>query len=360
MKRMRRQTLAVVLVVALGGWQPFRAADPDVVAGNDAYAAGRYDEAIAAYARAEERGAVDPDGLAYDRGTAELAAAGKLGDAAAKQALTQQGFEHLKQAAHAKDAQVRGAAHYNTGNALLGANKLDDAIEAYKDALREDPRQDDARVNLEVALRRKQKQGGGGQGQGQPGQGQPGQGQQGQQPQQGSGAGSGQPPQGSGAGSGQPPQGSGAGSGPPPQGSGAGSGQAPQPQSGSGAGSGQAPQPQSGSGAGSGQAPPPQPGSGAGQGSQQPQGSAAGGQAQPQQGSGGQGPGAQGPQAPNGSDANHVGKPQHGGRGAHGGESPRTPTDRKLDDLEDYSRRMQRDEARRHATGHAPDPDHDW
>ncbi len=357
MTAIRRQTLAVVLVVALGGWQPFRAADPDVVAGNDAYAAGRYAEAIAAYGRAEERGAVDPDGLAYDRGTAELAAAARLGDPAAKEALTQQALEHLKQAAHAKDAPVRGAAHYNAGNALLGANKLDEAIDAYKDALREDPLQEDARMNLEVALRRKQKQGGGGgpgpQGQGQQGQGPQQGGQQGQQPQQGSGAaqGSGQPQPGSGAGSGQPQPGSGAGSAQPQQGSGAGGGPQPQPQPGSGAGSGPQPQPQQGSGAGSGLPP--------------PQGSAAGGQ--PQQGSGGgQGPqpsspqGPQGQQAPTGSDANHAGKPQHGGRGAHGGESPRTPTDRKLDDLEDYSRRMQRDEARRHATGHAPDPDHDW
>ena len=54
---------------------------------------------------------------------------------------------------------------------------------------------------------------------------------------------------------------------------------------------------------------------------------------------------------------NPRGKPQHG-RG--GTESPRTPTERKLDDLEDFSRRLQRDEARRRATGRAPDPGRDW
>ena len=40
-------------------------------------------------------------------------------------------------------------------------------------------------------------------------------------------------------------------------------------------------------------------------------------------------------------------------RGHGGGQGPKTPTDHKLDDLEDFSRKMQRDEAKRRATGHA-------
>ena len=51
------------------------------------------------------------------------------------------------------------------------------------------------------------------------------------------------------------------------------------------------------------------------------------------------------------------GQPQHG---KPTGTAPKTATQKKLDDLEDLSRRLQRDEARRHATGHATNPERDW
>jgi hypothetical protein len=41
-------------------------------------------------------------------------------------------------------------------------------------------------------------------------------------------------------------------------------------------------------------------------------------------------------------------------------EGPRSPSDRKLDDLEDFSRNLQRDGARRKASGRARDPEKDW
>ena len=53
-----RRAIFVVAVVALGGWTPFRTIDPDVEAGNRAYAEGRYNDALAAYDRARRtRGA---------------------------------------------------------------------------------------------------------------------------------------------------------------------------------------------------------------------------------------------------------------------------------------------------------------
>ena len=327
-RRAPRRLLAAALVVVLGGWQPFRTADPDVEAGNQAYAEGRYAEALAAYDRAARRGGVDADGLAYDRGTAELKQSEAAHDAAEKQRLIQRALDDLKQAGHARDPRIRGSAHYNRGNLLMGQDKLDDAIEAYKQALREQPGLDDARRNLELALRKRQKQQqqrqqqgqqggqgqqGQGQGQGQQGQGQQGQGQQGQ----------GQQGQGSGSGS----QG---GSGDPSNSQNGQSGQnGPSGQSGNPPGQGQG-QPQSGqngqNGQGSGQ---PQNGQQNGQGSGQPQN----GQQNPQRGR---------------------------GQRNRGPQSPRTPTDGKLDDLDNYSRRLQKDEARRHATGRATDPQHDW
>ena len=298
-----RLGLTALAVVALAGWEPFRSADPDVAAGNTAYAEGRYDDALAAYDRAGRRGAVDPDGLAFDRGTAELKKAEASKDAAEKRRLTDRALEDLKAAQRSKDPHLRGAASYNRGNAMMAQDKLDEAIEAYKDALRDDTGLDDARLNLELALRRRKQQ----QKQQQQGQGQGGQqGQQGQQQGQGQGQGQqGQDPQGQGQGQGSNQNGSGAGSSQPPSG---------------GNGQNQNQNPQSG---------------GSGQGNQANR-------------SNGQGSNAPNPP---------TGRPQ---RNRNNTRLPKTPAETKLDDLDEYSRRLSRDEARRRATGRAADPQHDW
>jgi hypothetical protein len=334
LRTVARAWLTAAAVVALAGWEPFRTVDPDVEAGNRAYAEGRYDDALAAYDRAARRGGVDPDGLAFDRGTAELKKAEELKDPVEKRRLTERALEDLKQAARARDPHIRGGANYNRGNALMGQDRLDDAIEAYKQALREDAELDDARLNLELALRRREKQQQKqqqqqGQGQGQQGQGQQGQGQQGQgQGQQGQGQGSNQ---GSGNGSDQQNGSNGGGSGQQNGSNGGGSGQ----QNGSnGGGSGQ----QNGSnGSGSDQN-----GQGSAQGSNQPNDADQG-----QQGSG-QNPSGQSPNSPRGRTQRR--SPQ----------SPKTPTEGKLDDLDNFSRKLQKDEARRRATGKSTDPQHDW
>jgi hypothetical protein len=295
--------LAAAALVALGGWEPFRTADPDVSAGNAAYAEGRYDDALAAYDRAGRRGGVDPAGLAFDRGTAELKKADAVKDPAEKRGLTERALEDLKQAQRSRDPHVRAAASYNRGNALMARDKLDGAIEAYKDALRDDSTLDDARLNLELALRRRQKQ---------QKQQQQGQGQGGQQGQQGQDQGQGQGQQGQGQGQGQ------------------GSNQQNEP---SGQGSNQPPD------------------GGNGQGSSPPQNGGNGqGSSPPQNGGNGQGSNAPGDAKPNG-------RPQ---RNRSNSRLPKTPSETKLDDLDDYSRRLQRDDARRRATGRSSDPQHDW
>ncbi len=48
---------------------------------------------------------------------------------------------------------LRGASHYNRGNALFGEGKWAEAIEAYKDSLRANPQDEDAKYNLGIALR---------------------------------------------------------------------------------------------------------------------------------------------------------------------------------------------------------------
>jgi Ca-activated chloride channel homolog len=47
---------------------------------------------------------------------------------------------------------LRSAARYNQGNALFRQNKWKEAVDAYKDALRANPKDEDAKYNLGVAL----------------------------------------------------------------------------------------------------------------------------------------------------------------------------------------------------------------
>ncbi|MBA3500807.1 MAG: hypothetical protein H0T65_10560, partial [Deltaproteobacteria bacterium] len=95
-----------------------------------------------------------------------------------------------------------------------------------------------------------------------------------------------------------------------------------------------------------------QQGSGQGQGSQQQQ--------NPQQGQGGQQGSNQQQQQGSGQGQDQQGQPQRPNRGRTQPKSPDTPSDQKLDDLENFSRRLQRDEARRRATGRSNDPLKDW
>jgi Ca-activated chloride channel family protein len=57
-----------------------------------------------------------------------------------------------------KDNRELSRYYYNQGNSLFKANKLNESIEAYKNALRKNPEDNDARHNLQLALRMKSMQ----------------------------------------------------------------------------------------------------------------------------------------------------------------------------------------------------------
>lgn len=61
-----------------------------------------------------------------------------------------------------KDKNVKADAHYNVGNTYMQEQKWDEAIEAYKQALRNNPQDEAAKYNLSYALAMKKKQNGGG------------------------------------------------------------------------------------------------------------------------------------------------------------------------------------------------------
>lgn len=134
-------------------------ADPAYFAameGNRLYAAGRYNDALAEYRRAM---AADPGSAAvkYNMGNT-LYRLGKHEEAARLYASVISSGEG-KLAGMA--AFNRGAALYRAGEAALGRGNpdgarrfFDEAAEQYKSLLKDDPANDDARHNLELALER--------------------------------------------------------------------------------------------------------------------------------------------------------------------------------------------------------------
>ncbi len=309
---MNTRLLAPLLLLALGAWEPLRSPDPDVEAGNRAFAAGKWEEAVAHYEAARGSG-VDEAALDYNLGTARL----KLGAAAsgdAKAKLTEQGLADLEKSRRSKDAHLRSEASFNAGNAQLGAEKFQEAIDSYKQSLRDNAENADARANLELALRKLQKQ----------------QEQQQQQQQQGQGQGK-PPPQG---GQGQPQQ-------PPPQG-GSGQGQPQQPPPQGGSGQGQPPptppdKPENDD-AGSGSPDKPPPDSGSGSSKPPPQGNGSNSPDKPKD------PGQDPPPDGSGSGQKHGLPSRH--RDPNDQDKARTPDDDRLDDLERGSRDLRRGQVR--------------
>ena len=124
----------------------------DFERGNRHYRAGRYEEAVAAYQQAIENGDERPE-LRYNMGTALL----RLGRYDEAQQFLQAALEDVEPG-------LRQRTLYNLGNRFLEEGRasqddeqrnrlLDAAVEAYKDALRLNPGDQDAKWNLELALR---------------------------------------------------------------------------------------------------------------------------------------------------------------------------------------------------------------
>lgn len=118
-------------------------------AGNRAFRRGDYARAVERYRKALDRAAADAPRLRYNLGTA-LLWDGDPGEAR----------DQLTAALEAQSPELRARAFYNLGNthvedgAVGGVERLQAAIEAYRRALLLDPDDEDARWNLELAMRR--------------------------------------------------------------------------------------------------------------------------------------------------------------------------------------------------------------
>ncbi len=118
----------------------------EVEAGNRLYEEGRYQEAHARYLSAMEK----VPGLPLARFNE--------GNALYQSQEFQRALEAYTEALEAGDPGWEAGAWYNLGNALVRQQQLGAAVEAYKEALRRNPTDQDAKHNLEVALRQQQEQ----------------------------------------------------------------------------------------------------------------------------------------------------------------------------------------------------------
>ena len=188
--------------------------------GNKAFEAENYGEALENYRSAQQENPDLPQPY-YNSGNT-LHRQGNFESAAA------QSQQAIRNAERTEESELSQNSHYNLGNSYFRAENWEAAIDAYKEALRLNPDDADAKYNLELALQQLQQQqqqqqqqqeqqgGGGGQqqqqeqqGQGQEEQQEQGQGQNGEQQQPG-GGGQDQQEQGqSGSGQEDQPQGSG-------------------------------------------------------------------------------------------------------------------------------------------------------
>ncbi len=110
--------------------------------GNKFYKRGKYDEAIKYYGRAQVK---KPEVSEFDY---------NLGCAFYKKGNFAQAEKLFKRfVLRAKDKKNRVRGFYNLGNTYLMQGNLQEAIKAYKEALRINPADKDAKINLELALR---------------------------------------------------------------------------------------------------------------------------------------------------------------------------------------------------------------
>lgn len=147
MSRQERVLLgAMMLLVAvtptLAGWDLLRSESGDVKEGNALLAGGKPDEALEAYARAAARHPTEPI-LALDRGLAFYAKKDWV-----------RAREELLRATAAVSSAVRCDAFFALGNVYFQTEEWEKAIEAYKRSLLINASAEDAKWNLELALRR--------------------------------------------------------------------------------------------------------------------------------------------------------------------------------------------------------------
>jgi tetratricopeptide (TPR) repeat protein len=136
----------LALAPVLFGFDPLRMRNSEIEQGNASMKGGNAEEALKHYDKAVAALPAEP-GAHFDRGAALYAL----------QRFDEAGQEFLR-ATEAKDGALKAQAFYNLGNAFFKKEKFKEAAEAYKRTLALDARDERAKWNLELALRKEQEQ----------------------------------------------------------------------------------------------------------------------------------------------------------------------------------------------------------
>jgi tetratricopeptide (TPR) repeat protein len=136
----------LALAPALVGFDPLRSRNGEVEQGNALLKSGNAEEALKHYDKAIAALPAEA-GVHFDRGAALYSL----------QRFDEAGQEFLR-ATEAKDGALKAQAFYNLGNAFFKKEKFKEAVEAYKRTLALDPRDEHAKWNLELALRKQEEQ----------------------------------------------------------------------------------------------------------------------------------------------------------------------------------------------------------
>jgi Ca-activated chloride channel homolog len=110
--------------------------------GNRLFAQGRYEDAEKAYLEAQGSRPGRPE-IMYN-----------LGNSLIKQNKHDRGIQVLRLAIGSGTREIKESSWYNTGNALFSAGNYKESAEAYIQALRLNPADNDAKHNLEMAIRK--------------------------------------------------------------------------------------------------------------------------------------------------------------------------------------------------------------
>lgn len=126
------------------GWTWWDPLARQTEAGNRLYEEQQYDEALKRYTDAQVH---DPDSAILHF---------NIGDVFYQQEALDRANEEFERSLAGVDAELRARGFYNLGNAYFRQQELERAIDAYKESLRLNPYDEDAKYNLELALKYQQ------------------------------------------------------------------------------------------------------------------------------------------------------------------------------------------------------------
>jgi Ca-activated chloride channel homolog len=133
--------LSITVCLQLPAQEADKTMDKTIQKGNDLYKQKQYQQAEAIYNEVMEK---DP---------ANMTAKFNKADALYRQAKNEEAIKLLDDLAFKTvDKDLKSKAYYNKGVILSGQKRLEESIEAYKNALRQNPEDKDARENLQKAL----------------------------------------------------------------------------------------------------------------------------------------------------------------------------------------------------------------